>query len=162
MFAKNSARKSTRTFFSLTMVAAMLMVMFFAMIGNASAATDVKASPESGRLGATFSLKMSGFLPGERVSLWSTDPKGKAMDASYIYADENGEFNLKVQTSDPDGLTDEDEANYTALKTVYDDDGNIVEQYLEIILHQPSKGAWAITAQGNDGGNLQVGSFTVN
>jgi hypothetical protein len=162
MLAKKINRISARPVAYMALVAAMLLVMFFTMMGSAKAADVTTVSPASARLGSSFRLEMSGYLPGERVNLWATSPTGTASDASYIYADANGKLILSVETSDPNSLTDEDEANFTKLVSVYDDDNNLVEQYLEIILHQPTRGAWAMTAQGSESGLTQVGSFTVS
>jgi YD repeat-containing protein len=93
--------------------------------------------------------------------LWTTDPNNAAVGASYILADSTGKISLQVQSSDPDNLTGATATTYTQLQTVYDSSGNVVSQYLQIVLHSSSAGNWNLTAQGASSQNSQVFNFSI-
>jgi len=134
----------------------------FSVVLGEQAATSADASPASGQLGTTFTLKGSGYEPGEKIGLWTTDPSGAALAASYVLADTSGNFQIRVQTSDPDALAQTLGANYTNLVTEYNTDGTILDQYLQVILYKPSIGSWHLSAQGNTTGTSQVFNFNTN
>jgi hypothetical protein len=119
------------------------------------------ASAVSGLKGSTLVVKSGGFQPGEQVSLWTTDPNGKAVGASYILADSNGNIEAHIQTTDPEGLTTTNASNYTQFETVYDNDGNLIGQYLLVVLYQPSVGNWHLTGLGNNSNVSKVMDFSI-
>jgi hypothetical protein len=126
-----------------------------------AAAAAATISPASGEIGTVFTINGSGFQSGERVNLTTVDPKEAKLDASYVVADPGGNFTVKVFTTDPDGLAATAGGNYTNLKTDYDSDGNVLDQYLQLILFKPSLGTWSLSATGISSGMTQAYNFTL-
>jgi hypothetical protein len=127
---------------------------------QSSSSSNITATPATGALGTTFTLKGSGYGAGERVSLWTTDPNNAALDASYITADSNGNIQVRVQTTDPNALAQTLGTNYTRLITEYDSNGNVVDNYLLVVLLKPSVGNWALSTRGSETGSSQIFGFT--
>ncbi|NWJ47538.1 MAG: hypothetical protein HXX08_16895 [Chloroflexi bacterium] len=134
-------------------------VMNFQVLGGEKSSSTIIATPATGALGTIFTMKGSGYGAGERVSLWTTDPKNAALDASYITADDNGNIQVRVQTTDPEGLAQTFGGNYTRLITEYDTSGNAVDTYLLVILYKPSVGNWSLSTMGNLTGTSQIFGF---
>lgn len=126
------------------------------------AATTSSTNPAAGAIGTVFTLKGSGFQPGERVNLWTTDPTSKALGAGYILADASGNIMVQVNSSDPSALAAAAGGNYSTLQTDYNSDGNVVDHYLQVILYTPSAGSWHLTAQGATDGSTQVFNFAIS
>jgi hypothetical protein len=135
--------------------------MQFEILSGQKASNSVIATPASGEFGSVFTMQASGYLPGERVNLWSTDPNGKAMDASYILADANGNIQVRVETTDPYGLAAAEEGNYSQYVVEYDEDGNVTAEYLRVVLYQPGLGAWAVSGLGSTSGTSSVFNFSI-
>jgi hypothetical protein len=157
----------SRRLVAFALLLGLTMTMLFAGLGQANAA-DPQAPAQSGPIGSSFMLSGSGYTANERIELWTTNPNGQDLTASYIYADGQGNFSLKVDTSDPQALATT--SNYTTLTTNYDPnntdaDGNpiILSQYWELTLVDGSgAGSWHVTGQGDTSTVTQVLSFNLN
>jgi hypothetical protein len=140
----------------MTLMAASLVLALFASMGLANAADPQSSGP----LGTVFSASGSGFTPGEKIVLWTTDPNGQALDAGYIFADNSGNFQLKIDTLDPNALALT--SNYTTLIDNYNSDGSLASEYWETFLKDtPGQGQWYITAYGTSSAVTKVFSFSV-
>jgi hypothetical protein len=133
---------------------------FSIVSGTTSNIIAAKAAPAA--IGQAFTMSASGFEPGERVVLWTTDPNSKAVDASYILADASGNINLRVESADPQGLTDANATTFTRLQTVYATDGTVSSQYLQVVLRNPSNGNWQLTALGTTSNVGAVFTYTIS
>ncbi len=137
-----------------------LMLVVFTL-GRAKADGLEANASTSAPLGGWVSLSGTGFTPGERINLWTTDPSGQALDAGYIFADNQGNFALRVDSFDPNGMGAT--GNFTTLTDNYDADGNITSEYWETILKDnPLPGSWSITANGTSSSVLTVYGFSFN
>jgi hypothetical protein len=128
---------------------------------SSGAAAPGTSNPSAGSLGTVFTLKASGFIPGEKVVLWTTDPTSKARDASYVLADNGGNIVIKVNSSDPNGLAAAAGGNYATIITDYDTNGNVLDQYLSLTLYNASAGDWHLTANGVTDNVAQVFNFSI-
>ncbi len=114
--------------------------------------TALEAEPGSGPLGATFEVNGTGFVGGEKLVLWTTDPNGQVLDAGYVFTDEAGNISLKIMSSDPNGVATN--GNYTSLMQVATgsgEDGEVeIEEYWGTVLKQvPAAGKWHMTFKGS-------------
>lgn len=159
MNAMTLAKPTWRRTLVLALLAGMMIVALFSGMGRASAA-DVSTSTAAGPLGTSFVISGSGFAAAEKVSLWTTGPSGQALDAGYVYADNSGNFTLKVNTIDPSALATI--TNYTTLIDTYNDDGTLASEYWETILKEtPSVGSWHMSAYGNTSAVTKVYDFSI-
>lgn len=141
-------------------IAFMMVLVLLASTAQKVSAADAPASTAvSANLGSTFVLSVGGFTPGEQVSLWTTNPLKVAMAAGSTYADNNGKIKVHIETIDPAGLATD--ANYWTGVSVTDSDGNVTDQYLRVILYQPTAGAWYLTAHGNTSNVSNILPFTI-
>jgi hypothetical protein len=67
----------------------------FTVVDSAPISLPASVSPTTGAPGTTFSFRVGGLKPGERVGAWLTQPDGKSRDFTpgkefRAYADENG------------------------------------------------------------------------
>jgi hypothetical protein len=144
----------------------MILALAWSVLGisKASAAEmETQAvSPTSGTLGTVFTLDGSNFTPGEKVLLWTTNSSGLALDAGYIIANSDGSIQVRVQTTDPDGLTEEEEGNYSEYRVEYDEDGEETARYLKVILYGATNGRWNLTAYDSVSGYTEVFAFDIS
>jgi hypothetical protein len=74
------------------------VVIDFIVTGSTPTSLPTSVSPASGAAGTTFSFRVGGLKPGERVGAWLTQPDGKSRDFDpgkefRAYADESGAVN---------------------------------------------------------------------
>jgi hypothetical protein len=148
---------SVRSLLTLALITGVLMLTLFAGVGRASADNSISTTNASS---SSLMLSGSGFVPQEKINLWTTSPSGQALDAGYIFADSNGSFSLKIDASDPNAVASS--GNYTTLTDNYDADGNFISEYWETTLKDnPATGSWSITADSTTTSTVKVYSFTV-
>ncbi len=159
MNSHTMTKPSTTRLVAAALLAAVLLLSLFTGL-RAASADDSTSTVSSVAMGGSVMLTGSGFTPAEKIVMWTTDPNGQALDAGYIFADDQGNFSLKVTSYDPNGLATT--GNYTTLTDTYDGDGNLTAEYWETILKDgPAAGVWHVTAQGTVSNVLKVGNFTL-
>jgi len=164
MMSQNVIKSSTSRRLVALALAGLMILSLFAGMSRAALAADPNtvASPTAGALGTEFSISGLGYAPGEKITLWTTDNTGQALDAGYIFADSQGNFSLKVDTFDPQALATT--GNYTTLVATYDDNGNLTGGgYWELVLKDtPAAGAWHVTSEGTTSNLVKSYDFTIS
>jgi hypothetical protein len=154
MMSLTFTRTSYHRFLTFALITGVVMLALFTGIGRASA----DSTSTTATLSDSLMLSGSGFTPNEKIDLWTTDPKGKAVGAGYIFADNSGKFSLQIDANDPNGVALT--SDYTTLTDNYDADGNFISEYWETTLMDGSPaGDWHITAHGDSSNILKVSEF---